>query len=132
MAWRQICKDSLMWRTIGMHNDSNLDDVILNLDLMRRYAVDRIAGNLVDVNVEYFSSDHLLNFIIDRCRGIKRLRFTYCYDITDVGLSEMASKLPLLEELEISLCDNLSSKFVEAVGCLCPRLKSLKTQKGER
>lgn len=38
----------------------------------------------------------------------------------------MASKLPLLEELEISLCDNLSSKSVEAVGRSCPRLKSLK------
>lgn len=38
----------------------------------------------------------------------------------------MASKLPLLEELEISLCNNLSSKSVEAVGRSCPRLKSLK------
>ncbi|KAM1302423.1 hypothetical protein ACFX2H_013353 [Malus domestica] len=132
MAWRQICKDSLMWHTIGMRNDNNLDDVILNLDLMRHCVVDRIADNLVDLNVEYFSFDHLLNFITNRCRGIKRLRFTYCYGITDVGLSEMASKLPLLEELEISLCDNLSSKFVEAVGCSCPRLKSLKRQKGER
>ncbi|KAM2496640.1 hypothetical protein ACFX1W_036496 [Malus domestica] len=126
MAWRQICKDPLMWRTIDMRNDGDLDDVMFNLDLMCRCAVDRSAGNLVDLNVEYFGSDCLLNFITDRCRGIKRLRFTYCYGITDGGLSEMASKLPLLEELEISLCDNLSSKSVEAVGRSCPRLKSLK------
>lgn len=66
MAWRQICKDPLMWRTIDMRNDGDLDGVMFDLDSMCRRAVDRSAGNLVDLNVEFFGSDCLLNFITDR------------------------------------------------------------------
>lgn len=55
-----------MWRSIDMRNDGDLDDVMFDLDLMCRRAVDRSAGNLVDLNVEYFGSDCLLKFITDR------------------------------------------------------------------
>jgi hypothetical protein len=40
-------------------------------------------------------------------------------------LSEVAAKLPLLEELEISYC-SLSKEALKAVGRCCPHLKSLK------
>ncbi len=56
---------------------------------------------------------------------LRRVRLVSCNDISDGGLSEAAAKLPLLEELELSLC-SLSKDPLVAVGHCCPLLKSLK------
>jgi hypothetical protein len=56
---------------------------------------------------------------------LKRLGLVRCYDISEKGLSGVASKLPLLEELDISY-SLLSKEALEAVGRCCPHLKSLK------
>ncbi|KAE8671898.1 putative F-box/LRR-repeat protein 23 [Hibiscus syriacus] len=45
--------------------------------------------------------------------------------ISDEGLSEAASKLPFLEELEISICP-ISKHAVETIGRSCPLLRSFK------
>ena len=55
---------------------------------------------------------------------LRRLRLVCCYSNSDEGLSE-AAKLPLLEELSITLC-SLSKESLEAVGCCCSLLKSFK------
>lgn len=39
---------------------------------------------------------------------------------------EIANKFPLLEELHISFCDNISKDSLEVIGRCCPLLKSLK------
>ncbi|CAL2252340.1 unnamed protein product [Prunus armeniaca] len=144
MAWRIICKDPLMWRTIDMANDADYDDMFYNLDAMCRHAVDRSCGGLVDVNIEHFGDDDLLKYITDRiclaaflflcngysCGGIRRLRLVSCYSISRVGLGKVASKLTLLEELEIYVC-NLSRTSLEMVGRSCPLLKSFKLNRPE-
>ena len=56
--------------------------------------------------------------------GIRCLRLVRC-DITDEGLRAVSSRLPLLEDLEISQC-SLSHETIEVVGTSCPLLKSLK------
>ncbi|XP_062012665.1 F-box protein SKIP19-like [Rosa rugosa] len=124
-SWRAICKDPLMWRTIDMRNDGDLHDMTYDLEKMCCHAVDRSCGQLVDITVEYFGSDELLKYITDRSSGIRRLRIVRCYFITDEGLSEVALKLPMLEDLEISLC-TLSQEPLEVVGRSCPLLKSVK------
>ncbi|XP_008225583.1 PREDICTED: putative F-box/LRR-repeat protein 23 [Prunus mume] len=65
------------------------------------------------------------DYVEDICGGIKRLRLVSCDLIFDKGLSEVASKLTLLEELEISLC-HLSDTSIKVVGRSCPLLKSFK------
>ncbi|XP_030970359.1 F-box protein SKIP19-like [Quercus lobata] len=55
---------------------------------------------------------------------LRHLRLVCCYSNSDEGLSE-AAKLPLLEELSITLC-SLSKESLEAVGCCCSLLKSFK------
>ncbi|XP_050368507.1 F-box protein SKIP19-like [Argentina anserina] len=124
-SWRAICKDPLMWRTIDMRNDGDLHDMTYDLEKMCCLAVDRSCGQLVDITIEYFGSDELLKYITDRSSGIKRIRLVRCYCITDEGLSEVAPKLTMLEDLEISLC-TLSHEPLEVVGRSCPLLKSVK------
>ncbi|XP_068323369.1 F-box protein SKIP19-like [Pyrus communis] len=99
-AWRNICKNQpLMWRTIDMHNDGDLDEMPYNLEKMCHLAVDRSCGTPVYINVEHFGTDDLLKYITDSWRGIRCLRLVCCRDLSDEGLSKVAPNLPLLEEL---------------------------------
>lgn len=65
-AWRAICKDPLMWRTIDMRNDGDLHDMTYDLEKMCCHAVDRSCGKLVEITIEFFGSDELLKYITDR------------------------------------------------------------------
>ncbi|KAF7847570.1 hypothetical protein BT93_L2831 [Corymbia citriodora subsp. variegata] len=105
--WRSLCRHPLMWRSIDMRNAGDRPDGAL-VDMCRE-AVDRSHGGCVDINIEYFGTDELLKYTADRCNQIRRLRLVRCENITDEGLSEAATKLPL-----------------ETVGQCCPLLKSLK------
>ena len=65
--WRHICKDPLMWRTIEMQNLGNPHDIpYYVLEIMCRHAIDRSCGQLVEINIEYFGTDDLLNYISDQ------------------------------------------------------------------
>ncbi|XP_041027034.1 putative F-box/LRR-repeat protein 23 [Juglans microcarpa x Juglans regia] len=125
LLWRNLCKDPSMWRKIDMRNLGDLWDMPYDLETMCRHAVDRSCGQLVDINVEYFGTDELLHYIAESSSQVRRLRLVCCYKISGKGLSEVAAKLPLLEDLEI-LYGLLSKEPLEAVGRCCPLLKSLK------
>ncbi|QHN79044.1 putative F-box/LRR-repeat protein 23 [Arachis ipaensis] len=127
--WRRICKDPLMWRTINMCDIRIRNAVEYKLvEKMCRHAIDRSCGQLEDISIKYFGTDDLLKYIIDSgCHKLRRLRLIQCLNqISDKGLCKMAEKLPLLEELDITLCLNVSSIALEAIGRGCPLLKSLK------
>ncbi|PRQ29564.1 putative F-box domain, leucine-rich repeat domain, L domain-containing protein [Rosa chinensis] len=127
--WRRICKDPLMWRQIDMRNDGTQHEME-DLENMCRHAVGRSAGKLVGITVEHFGTDDLLKYITDSSSGIRHLRLLSCEEeITTQGLAKVASKLPLLEELEITLCFNISHEALDVVGRSCPLLKSFKLNK---
>ncbi|PON71649.1 F-box domain containing protein [Parasponia andersonii] len=123
-AWLEICRDPLMWRAIDMRNDDG-PDLDFDLEKMCRDAVDRSCGELVDINIEYFGTDELLRYITDRSNQIKRLRLASCYEVSDEGLIHAIEKLPLLEELDLTLC-SFSAEPLNALGRSGPHLKSLK------
>ncbi|KAI9122501.1 hypothetical protein K1719_006341 [Acacia pycnantha] len=123
--WRSICKDPTMWRTIDMQNLGDFCNMPYDLEIMCRHAVDRSCGQLVDINVEYFGTDDLLKYITDSTSDLRRLRLACCYDISDEGLCEVVGKLPLLEELDISI-GSITKDALEVIGQNCPNLKSLK------
>ncbi|PRQ29574.1 putative F-box domain, leucine-rich repeat domain, L domain-containing protein [Rosa chinensis] len=125
MTWRRICKDnSLVWQSIYIHDEHYID--MSYLDKICRHVIDLSSGNLVDISIEYIGTDQLLKYMAESSSGIKRLRFVNCTSLTDEGFSEVASKLPLLEDLDISKCDNISSKSLQVVTCSFPLLKSCK------
>ncbi|XP_062096289.1 F-box protein SKIP19-like [Humulus lupulus] len=123
-SWLDICKDPLMWRTIDMRNNGDRD-FGLDLEKMCRDVVDRSCGQLVDINIEQFGSDELVRHITSSSSQIKRLRLACCYDVSDEGLIEAIEKLPLLEELDLTLC-SFSENFIEALGNCCPHFRTLK------
>ncbi|KAF3962852.1 hypothetical protein CMV_012692 [Castanea mollissima] len=122
--WRNISKDPSMWNSIDMRNLGDRD-VDCDLEKMCNHAIDRSCGHLQDINVEYFGTDNLLAYITQSSSQLRRLRLVCCDRISDEGLSKVAAKLSLLEELDITLC-SLSKESLEVVGRCCPLLKSFK------
>lgn len=49
----------------------------------------------------------LRNFCRSTC--LRSLRLISCNDVTDMGFTEVVKALPLLEDLELSLCDNVGA-----------------------
>ncbi|GMH20809.1 hypothetical protein Nepgr_022651 [Nepenthes gracilis] len=123
-SWHSLCKDPSMWRKIDMENigDPDLREMY---EKMTYNAVDRSCGGLVEIHIQYFGNDDLLNFIADRSSRLKSLRLACCYWITDEGFTEAIKKLPLLEEVELTLC-TFSAEEIKAVGLGCPFLKTFK------
>ena len=69
-TWRSVCLDPAMWRAINMRNDVRCDGILweaaYDLEKMCRNAVDRSQGQLVDLSIEFFGTDNLLNYIAER------------------------------------------------------------------
>lgn len=61
--WWKICKDPLMWRTIDMHN---LGTSSYDLVKVCMFAIDQSCGHVEDINIEYFGTDELLKYMVDR------------------------------------------------------------------
>ncbi|KAJ1440406.1 Leucine-rich repeat, cysteine-containing subtype [Sesbania bispinosa] len=122
--WWNICKDPFMWRTIDM-GKIEVSHYKYDLKKICRYVVERSCGHLEDINIEHFCTDDLLHCIADSTSQLPRLRLADCWDVSDKGMWEVAKKLPLLEELDISYF-YLSKDTFEAIGQCCPLLKVLK------
>ncbi|KAL6596947.1 hypothetical protein ACP70R_047081 [Stipagrostis hirtigluma subsp. patula] len=59
--------------------------------------------------------------------SLKSLRLISCFCVTNEGLEASLNKFPLLEELELSDCQDICDKGVfEALAKSCPRLKHLR------
>ncbi|KAJ4905858.1 F-box protein SKIP19 [Raphanus sativus] len=127
-SWRRVCKDPSMWRKIDMHNHGDFD---YDLEIMCRHAVDRSQGGLEEIDIWYFGTDDLLNYIAVRSSKLRSLRLLMCDALTDEGFMEAVVKLPLLEKLEVSYC-SLSEESLKAAGQSCPNLQTLKLNNEHR
>ncbi|KAJ0264947.1 F-box protein SKIP19 [Hirschfeldia incana] len=124
-SWRSVCKDPSMWRKIDMDNLGDLGSMGYDLEIMCRHAVDRSQGGLLEIDIWYFGTDELLNYIADRSSKLKSLRLIMCYPIADEGFIEAVRKLPLLEYLEITY-GAMSGEALKVAGQSCPNLKKLR------
>ncbi|XP_058746258.1 putative F-box/LRR-repeat protein 23 [Vicia villosa] len=117
--WWNICKESSMWRTIHITNVSYSRYNHVDLVKICCNAVGRSCDQLEEINIKYFGTDDLLQYISDR--------LVECQGLSEEGFINAVKKLPLLEELAVSL-DNqsLSMDCLEIVGRHCARLKSLR------
>ncbi|KAL6216791.1 hypothetical protein ACLB2K_010009 [Fragaria x ananassa] len=111
--WFYICKDPLMWRTIDMHNKLNVSNYRpFYLHDLCEEAIRRSCGNLVDIDVENFGTNFLLEYLADRAKGLERLRLVDSHRITDEGFRKAASEFSLLEDLDITLDNDISHETI--------------------
>ncbi|WVZ94632.1 hypothetical protein U9M48_040501 [Paspalum notatum var. saurae] len=67
-----------------------------------------------------FVSCELLDYIAGRANSLKSIRLIRCAHFWDVSLARLASKCPLLEEIECSY-QRLPANLFRYVGTMCPR-----------
>ncbi|XP_021755083.1 putative F-box/LRR-repeat protein 23 [Chenopodium quinoa] len=123
LLFRNLCKKPSMFKFIDMTLEDAYMDLPYDPNVMTRFAVDRSGGCLVDIYLEYVCDDDTLMYIVERSKNLKHLRLGHYLDVSDAGLIEAVKKLPVLEELELIIC-NYSVDTIEAIGCACPSLKS--------
>nr|XP_011468347.1 PREDICTED: putative F-box/LRR-repeat protein 23 [Fragaria vesca subsp. vesca] len=77
-TWHKVCKDPLMWRVV----DFRYDDLhrVKDLAKMCRHVVDRSAGKLASINLDFFAYSELLKYITDRyCFNCSEFRVQLCH-----------------------------------------------------
>ncbi|KAF5810691.1 putative F-box domain, leucine-rich repeat domain superfamily, F-box-like domain superfamily [Helianthus annuus] len=125
-TWRKICKDPAMWKVINMlESDPDSD---FDLEKLTKHAIDRSCGELIDVNLEWFCTDDLLDHISKFSNKLKCLCLSNCYNVTSSGLSNAVKKLPQLEQLHLYYT-SINVEDIEVIGQNCPHLKSFKLNK---
>ncbi|KAH6793146.1 hypothetical protein C2S52_003623 [Perilla frutescens var. hirtella] len=124
-SWWKVCQDPIMWRVIELCkcNPKHLDEE-KDFTIMCRRAVERSKGDLVDLTIDVFADDQLINYIADRSSILKRLTLRCSYHISGMGLTEAVKKLPELEELHLMIMKNVLAGDVKEIGISCPKLKS--------
>ncbi|XP_041995934.1 putative F-box/LRR-repeat protein 23 [Salvia splendens] len=136
-TWWKVCKDPSLWRVIDF-SDKKQSPHLNKYTVMCRCAVDRSQGQLVDLTIQYFGGDTLLEYITERSSNLKRLKLRTCFNITGDVATRMFSKLyhrnlyafaisksmPNLHHLQL-FAHWIGNEGLEAILRGCPRLESL-------
>ncbi|GJN06849.1 hypothetical protein PR202_ga24618 [Eleusine coracana subsp. coracana] len=139
-SWLEAANVPDLWRFVDMARHkvvdeldaaadcfSSLEPKIDSYDLraMAKMAVNRSGGQLQVFVGRLFVTDELLKYIGDRSPSIKGLGLLSC-NVSSEGFAETVTKFPLLKDLQVVLCHNLSVRNVsEAAGRACTKLKRL-------
>ncbi|XP_047943133.1 putative F-box/LRR-repeat protein 23 [Salvia hispanica] len=123
ITWWKVSKDPDLWRVIDF---SNPRQGVFNdeYNVMCRRAVDRSQGQLVDLTIQYFGDDALLDYIVQRSPNLKRLKLGTCFFISGYGARRTIAKLGVLEELHLTIRPGIDVSDIEVIGKACPMLKS--------
>ncbi|CAO2176202.1 unnamed protein product [Urochloa humidicola] len=123
-SWRRVAREEpSLWRRIDMRGHEGIAHW-LNRGGLACEAVRRAAGQCEAFCGEYAGDDGFLVYLMEQAPFLKSLRLISCNGVTNEGVAEAAKELPLLEELELSLCENVGgSEVFEVVGEVCPKLQ---------
>ncbi|XP_057771072.1 putative F-box/LRR-repeat protein 23 [Salvia miltiorrhiza] len=123
-TWWNVCKDPIMWQVIDLSNPPSRK-MNEGYAAMCQRAVDRSQGQLVELTIDSFGHNELINYIVNRsAANLKRLKLVSCIDISPPALTEAVAKLGQLEELHLIMMPSISSHDIVAIGNSCTKLRS--------
>ncbi|WZZ84451.1 hypothetical protein YC2023_113030 [Brassica napus] len=105
-SWHRVCKDTAMWRKIDMRN---FGDLVLNLEMMCRHAVDRTQGGLVEIDIWHFA--------IAKLPLLEELEVSYC-SLSGESLKLVGQSLPNLKTLKLNLIGLLRPRYESDIDAL--------------
>ncbi|KAL4563517.1 hypothetical protein LXL04_027560 [Taraxacum kok-saghyz] len=128
-TWGRICKYPAMWKVVTMLKQPvDGSDWDHGLEALTKEAVDLSRGELIDISIEGFCTDELLDHIVLQSNKLKRLCLVSCLNITETVLSLAIKRVPQLEELHL-VYTFINAQALEVIGRNCPQLKSFKMSK---
>ncbi|TVU02113.1 hypothetical protein EJB05_52479, partial [Eragrostis curvula] len=124
--WRRAARDEpSLWRRINMRWHEGFV-AIDSFAMAAGGAVHRSAGQCEAFCGEYFVDDSFLRHISWQTPCLKSLRLICCDIVSDGGLIAALMAHPLLEELELSLCGNISRNWVGYAGEAISKMQHLR------
>ncbi|KAL4563531.1 hypothetical protein LXL04_027574 [Taraxacum kok-saghyz] len=127
-TWRRIGRDPAMWKVINMHKPAGARDDDYDLHALTKEAVSLSCGELIDISLDGFGNDNLLDHILQRSSKLKSLSLKDCYHVTSERLNHALKMVPQLEKLHITDTSSVK-KLYEVTVPNCPHLKSFKLDK---
>uniref|UniRef100_A0A0E0QFF0 F-box domain-containing protein n=1 Tax=Oryza rufipogon TaxID=4529 RepID=A0A0E0QFF0_ORYRU len=126
-SWRRAARDEpTLWPRITMRGTEALSARI-NRGGLACAAVCRSAGRCEAFCGEFAGDDGFLMYLAEQASCLKSLRLISCLGVSNEGIEEAIKQFPLLEELELSFCDNVTYKAYAVIGVTCgPQLKCLR------
>ncbi|CAL5010847.1 unnamed protein product [Urochloa decumbens] len=131
-SWRHVGRDEpSLWRRISLLGSGRgWASLGSGRCAMAFTAVHRSVGQCEVFCGRDAGNNAFLHYLSEQAPCLKSLRLISCRRITNRGLKAAVKKLPQLEELEISLCDNIrGSTMFKVVGKACPQLKRFRLSK---
>ncbi|TVU43172.1 hypothetical protein EJB05_09617 [Eragrostis curvula] len=124
-SWLDAAKSPDLWRSVDMSNHKTLEKMgVKALRAMGKVAVNRSCGQLEAFMGKRFVNNDLLKYIGNRAPSLRRLSLISCDSVSNEGVAGAIKKFPLLADLELSLCLDVSGKCVfETIGKSCTQLK---------
>ncbi|RLN04728.1 F-box protein SKIP19-like [Panicum miliaceum] len=130
-SWRRAARgEPTLWRRVVMRGGHAGIARRLNRCGAACEAVRRGARLCEAFCVQYAADDGFLIYLSEMAPYLKSLRLICCDDVTEERFAEAVKELPLLEELELSLCHNVGgSRVYKVVGDACTQLKHFRLNK---
>ncbi|XP_073004265.1 F-box protein SKIP1 [Typha latifolia] len=95
------------------------------VDGMLQLAAERSSGGLREVRIRHCSDDALC-FAAERSPDLRTISVRSSQSISDISIFKIAICCPMLMELDISNCYEVSYKSLELIGQNCPNLTILR------
>ncbi|EAZ41804.1 hypothetical protein OsJ_26344 [Oryza sativa Japonica Group] len=128
-TWSRAARDEpALWRRITVRGTEALSARI-NRGGLACAAVRRSAGQCEAFCGEYAGDDGFLVYLTEQASCLKSLRLISCLGVSNEGIEEATKEFPLLEELELSFCYNVTHEAYAAIGAACPQLKRFRLSK---
>ncbi|XP_044396639.1 F-box protein SKIP19-like [Triticum aestivum] len=124
-SWLEAAKAPELWRKVDTGRGPRDKESTQVMCAMAKVAVDRSDGKMEVFVGSNFVTDEILNYIGARSPSLKGLALLSCYHVTSQGFTDLVSKCPLLEDIELSGCIGVSGDAMVATGRACLRLKRL-------
>ncbi|CAM0910154.1 unnamed protein product [Alopecurus aequalis] len=125
-SWRRAARNEPdLWRRICL---SGLFQPPSDLAGLARDAVCLSAGLCEEFSgIDLDLADDFLLFLAHRAPLLRSLSLNYCYGIINEGFAAAITNFPLLEKLELELCNDIDdARVFERVARACPRMKHIR------
>nr|XP_051201062.1 F-box protein SKIP19-like isoform X2 [Lolium perenne] len=125
-SWLVTAKSPELWRFVDMTRHEVVFSKAENImRKMAKVAIDRSDGRMESFWAQKFVSSELLDYIANRCNSLKSIRVIASGYFWDDAVTRLASKCPMLEEIEYSY-QKQSWYFFKMLGAVRPELKRLR------
>ncbi|XP_051140982.1 F-box protein FBW2-like isoform X2 [Andrographis paniculata] len=123
-SWRRVVMGPYCWQEIDL-DDWSRSTSPANVDRMLQLLIPRSGGSLRKLSVSGLASEESFTFIANHVRALQTLWLPRCH-VPDGVVENAAGMFRNLTNLDLSYCLNVGAGALQAIGCNCRSLTTLR------